>query len=460
MEDVEKLRASNGRVVVILDESHNLNNPRSLRTQLFEEFVNNVRATDTIFASGTAVKAFASELVTLFRIIDPLFTTETETKFKKVFSESRVDNLELLKTRLGQVSFKVEKAAINLASPNLISLPISISDSSKYILDNVVNDMRIYIKERTDHYAELFPDNFKFYNYCISYYEGVIQNNKTALDELRRYKDIIREIRASSFINGELSSFANKVENKSIIPMLKPEDRIRFKEVKTLIKYPKLKVQGEALGRILGKLRVECHRDMAEQIDYRSIIEDSEKKVVIFSSYIDVCQAAVDKLKKDKYDSVSVYGSFTKNLSQAVNSFMTDDTVNPLVATYASLSTAVPLIIANTMVLINAPFRTYIQEQAISRIHRLGQDTAIFVYECYLDTGSEPNLSTRGIDILKWSQEPVSLILGTKSIFDPVDIIDEADGLKISNENYGVEHIETYTHNTSQPKTRYAVDNW
>ena len=460
MEDIEKLKVSDGRVVVILDESHNLNNPKSLRTQLFEKFVVEVKASDTIFASGTAVKALANELVTLFRIIDPLFTAEAEFRFKKVYSQSKVHNLELLKTRLGQVSFKVEKSAINLLAPNLINLPVTIPDGHKYTLDNVVKDMRLYIEDRTDHYAKLLPDNFKFYNYCIDYYEELIRNDRVALTELQQYKNAINEIRVTNFINSELSSFANKIENKSIIPKLKLEDRVRFKEVKTLIKYPKLKVQGEALGRILGKLRMECHRDMAEQIDYNTIIQDAEKKVVIFSSYINVCQSIVDKLRQYQYNSIGVYGVFTKNLTQAVDRFMTDDTINPLVATYASLSTAVPLIIANTMVLINAPFRTYIRDQAISRIHRLGADTPIFIYECYLDTGDEPNLSTRGIDILKWSQEQVSLILGTKSIFEPVDIVDDVEGLNISNESYGVEHIEIYAKLRPSVKKNNILENW
>jgi hypothetical protein len=215
-----------------------------------------------------------------------------------------------------------------------------------------------------------------------------------------------------------------------------------FKEAKTLVKYRSLKIQGECLGRILGRIRIDCHIDMVKHIDFKTIIDEAEKKTVIFSSYIEVCEETLKSLEKDKRKPAKVYGQYTKQLSQTVNTFMTVDDVNPFIATYASLSTAVPLIVANTMILINSPFRAYIQEQAISRIHRLGADTAIFVYECSLDTGDNPNISTRGIDILKWSQDMVKAITGTDSIFETGDIVETVDGLNISTENYDVDVYE------------------
>jgi hypothetical protein len=89
--------------------------------------------------------------------------------------------------------------------------------------------------------------------------------------------------------------------------------------------------------------------------------------------------------------------------------------LNPLLATYASLSTGVRLTIADTMILLNSPFRAYILEQAISRIYRLGQDSQTYVYQCILDTGEVPNISTRSADILAWSTEQVEAIMGIKA---------------------------------------------
>ena len=73
---------------------------------------------------------------------------------------------------------------------------------------------------------------------------------------------------------------------------------------------------------------------------------------------------------------------------------------------------------ADCMILIDAPFRAYILEQAISRIDRLGADTVPHVYTAILKTGEEPNMSSRNVDILKWSMQQVEDIMGIKSPFE------------------------------------------
>ncbi|MFO5701743.1 hypothetical protein ACLBSN_31730, partial [Klebsiella pneumoniae] len=84
-----------------------------------------------------------------------------------------------------------------------------------------------------------------------------------------------------------------------------------------------------------------------------------------------------------------VYGKTNDNLPQIISRFEKDPKLNPLVATYASLSTAVRMTMADTMVTINSPFRHYILEQAIARIYRKGQDSQTVVYQCTLDTEDE-----------------------------------------------------------------------
>lgn len=448
IDDIPKLQSK--RTVLILDESHNLNNPKSLRTQLFLEIVNKLQSEDILFSSGTPIKALGQEAVVLFKAIDPLFTEDVQRRFTKLFGEKTSEaNIELLKIRLGQVSFKVTKAQVNLGAPNMIPLPVKISNNSPYLLSEVSKTMAAYIEERTDYYNKRYKQDLELYNRLVDFYEETIQFDKTALVQLNYYKNSIQRIqeahedRTLHTVTDDMV-FCNKFEKENIIPKLLPDDKERFKEVKTLIKYVSLKIQGEALGRVLGRLRVECHKAMVEGIDFQSIIDESLKKTVVFSSYIEVCQEVVDKTISLGYKPVQVFGSSTKHLSGSVDAFMTNDEVNPLVTTYASLSTAVPLIIANTMILINSPFRAYIQEQAIARIHRLGADTPTFVYECYLDTGEQPNLSTRGIDILQWSRDQVLKITGVKSVYEDSGILETNEGLSVANESLGLLSTEAY----------------
>jgi SNF2 family DNA or RNA helicase len=189
-------------------------------------------------------------------------------------------------------------------------------------------------------------------------------------------------------------------------------DKEKFMHAKTLVKYLKLKVRGECLGRILGRKRINAFRDLVKYINFEPFIETTEKKTVIFTTYTEVVEEVLNNLKNQKYTPLAVYGQFTKDLASIVNKFEKVEEINPLVATYASLSTAVPLIMADTMVIINPPFRQYIMDQTIARIHRLGSTTQTRIFNINLVTGTKPNICSRTVDIMQWSKEQVGAILG------------------------------------------------
>ncbi len=107
--------------------------------------------------------------------------------------------------------------------------------------------------------------------------------------------------------------------------------------------------------------------------------------------------------------------------------------------------------VANTIIMINLPFRSYIKEQAIARINRLKQDTQTYIFEVSLDTGDKPNLSTRTIDILEWSKKQVKSIMGDDGgvnwddISDGSSSNDSSTTITISNESYDIVIKNTYT---------------
>jgi len=451
IEDIE-IHNKSSKILVILDECHNLNEIKSLRTQLFLQLVKELNTNDIIFASGSPIKALGSEVIPLFRAIDPLFNEDAEQRFKKIYTTGSIQNAELLKARLGMVSFKVDKSAIDIDKPNLINQTIKIPNGDKYTLKQIKVVIEKYIAERNTYYDSTYKEDKQFYDECIDVYRSAIikrygtDYRVKEWAEFNQYLDFIEMI-ITAYKSKNLRSvsseieWTNKFERTEITPSLLPENKVRFKHVKSLIKYRGLKIQGEVLGRVVGRIRIEAHVDMVAYIDFETIVGDSEKKTVIFSSYIQVCEAAVEVLKKKGFKPLSVYGQFTKQLASIVASFEKDIELNPLVATYASLSTAVPLVMANTVILINPPFRTYIQEQAISRVHRLGATVPVFVYQTVLDTDSEPNISTRGVDILKWCQEQVSQLTGLEDIFKDATVINEDGSLTIANECLGITEV-------------------
>jgi len=427
--DISSLRSD--KMLLILDESHNFNNHKSLRSQLLIELINRLNIPDVVFASGTPIKALGSEMIVLLQAIDPLFKESEVKAFNKIFGQSaRLQSIELLKVRLGKLSFKVEKTAIKLDAPNLIETVVKSANSKEYTLEVVSAKMKEYVEERTKYYKSRSREDTEGFWRLIDMFK---KNNPAEASNLDLYLTNLNTVisRNGNMLHEivEIVSATNTYE-KVIASSFNTKDRDSFRHLKTLVKYPSLKVQGEALGRILSKERIAAFKEIALNLDLSEIIETSEKKTVIFSTNIEVCEVVYDRLKE--YNPSRVYGNFTKNLNSEVKEFVTGNT-NPMIATYASLSTAVPLISANTVILLNPPFRAYIQDQAISRVHRLGADTSIYVYECRLDTGEEPNLTTRGIDILKWSEEQVFKIMELPSIYTPIS----PDG-KLATEQYDI----------------------
>lgn len=421
-----------GKITVILDESHNLNEETSQQTRNFLEICKLTKSENIVFASGTPIKALGSESITLFTAIDPYFTDEVKVNFKKLYGKDAKKALDVLNNRLNLVSHVIEKSRLKLAPPIMQNIKVKAPGAEAFTLSKIKDEMIAFIEERTQYYQQHRSEYVAYFEKCLKFFEDNTLN-KNSLKSLETYRTYIKRIQTLPLeaVKEEIM-FCNKFEQNDIIPTLPAEWRKDFKEIKTIIKYVALKIQGECLGRILGKRRTECIQLVAKHIDYVGLVESTEKKTLVFTSYVDALKTAKQRCEELELNPIVVFADTNKDLNEIVQQFAKDENLNPLIATYKSLSTAVPLTMADVLVLLNTPFRDYILQQAISRIHRLGSDTQTTVYVALLDTDNEPNLSTRTLDILKWSQDQVSAITGVKSPF-------EVNDSKISLETYQVE---------------------
>lgn len=205
---------------------------------------------------------------------------------------------------------------------------------------------------------------------------------------------------------------ANRME-KDIEKYLIPNMKQGWREVKTIIKYPMLKIIGECLGKVVLGARIACHKDIAMTLDYNEIMSTTLKDTIIFSQYIDVCEAAVWKCTKEGYHPVSVYGDDVKNLNREIDRFKNTD-ANPLIATFKAAGESIPLTNANIVIMLDLPYRMYIFDQAVSRAWRKGQDSVVKVYIPVLDTGDKKNINQRNFDIISFFNEEVERLTGYK----------------------------------------------
>ncbi|QVD49250.1 hypothetical protein LUCX_180 [Xanthomonas phage vB_XciM_LucasX] len=407
-------RKLNGKVTVILDESHNFNEIKSQRTQLFIELCEITKSENVIWASGTPIKALGGECIPLLKTIDPLFDAKAEARFRQIFGINAQRALDILKNRMGFITFKVEKTAVVDNKPTERTIRVKIPNGGDYTLDAVRQRMTAFISERTAYYKKNYKTYEDIYEGCLSHFEATLKDSKdkASFGEYRRQVAVVKRTPDPRF-TGDQMKFCNQYEEKVIMPTLSLADRKAFKGAKSVIKYVNLKVMGEALGSVLGKARSQVHVDMLPHIPFDKIMEEAEKKTVIFTSYVEVVKQLDAQLRKGGHTPMLVYGETNKHLVSNVGAFEDDASVNPLVATYPSLSTAVPLVMADQEIFLNSPFRTHELTQAKARVDRLGQDTPVKFVFILLDTGDEPNISTRSNDILEWSKQQVAAIMGS-----------------------------------------------
>ena len=413
-------KLSSERCTVILDESHNLNEMKSLRTERFVTMCRGMKNSLIVELSGTPMKALGSEAIPLISAIDPLFTEECVEKFKKIYGKEAKAATEILSNRLGIIMYKVNKEESKIEEPVEHTVKIVVKNSDRFTLTAIKKDMSDFITERTNYYTKNKAHFEALYYNALKEFESNGLSKLTKPEQYRQYQQYIKEFVKHGYdpqSSAPKALYCNNFEKKIIEPSLTNESRRNFRSAKAVVKYVNLKIRGECLGTVLSKARVACNRAVLESLNLAALIDGAQKKTLVFTSYVEIVKATEVKLKAQGYSPLTVFAETNNNLPAMVNQFAKDESINPMIATYQSLSTAVPLTMANRVILLNAPFRIHEKEQTVARANRIGQDKTVDVYNILLDTGDEPNISTRSSEIMEWSREQVNAIMG----FDNLD---------------------------------------
>ncbi len=426
MELLDKVKGRN--VGIIVDECHNFTDLSSQRTDILVKFCIDSKSEDILYMSGTPLKAIGHDCIPFIKSVDRFFTLVVEERFKALYGKSVSRAVEVLANRIGLMSFKVEKKVVRPDVPTPVEIPVKIVNGDRYTLTNIRDEVKVFIKERVEYYESQRVNIEQQYAKCME-----IVSDKLGPDKgLKIYKLYVSQIRQGYDPKSmkQEAMYCNKYELKVIIPLLPANLRPIFKDIRSAIKYVDLKIQGEALGRIVGKRRMECNLAIMPHAKLEEIVDRGEKKTVIFSSYVEVANATYKYFKDLGWSPLIVYAETNSQLSEIVKSFEVNEDINPLIATFQSLSTAVPLVMANQVILLDQPFRHYILDQAISRVDRLGQDTEVFVYSPLLDTDGIPNISTRSKDIMEVAKEMVAAIMNKPIIDDIASLEDLTEDLE------------------------------
>lgn len=400
------------RVCFIIDECHDFNNIEAARTKVLVKTCQMFDKRLVLWVSGTPVKAMGSEVIPMLRTIDDYFTVSAEEAFKYIYGSKRTDAIEILSHRMGLIMFEATPPELAKTNPDFFPVPVELSNGEKYTLESVKAEMVKFVKERVEFYSEHGDEFIEDYLRFLEHFQKT-RRTDAEIDEFMLYvhnAELIRDA-YDPVAHKAIAKMCSLYEKEIIEPWLNDKDRKRFRESKSVYKYVNLKIQGECLGRVVGGMRIACAVDIARQVPVENLINNSVKKTIIFTSYVEVVELLGKTLTEKGFSPILVYGKTNKDIDASIAAFRNNEKMNPIVATYDSLSTAIHLVEASTVVAMNVPFRSYEFEQAWRRAARIGQDTPVDVFMFQLDTGNVPNISTRSFDIMKWSQEQVDAIM-------------------------------------------------
>lgn len=388
---------------IIVDESHNFLNINSNRSQNLILLSQKLKCKDILLMSGTPLKALGTEMIPMLTVLDRRFDEDARRIFVSSFGLNSDKALKLFNNRLGILMYrKLKSEVLDLPEKFEINRKIKIPNGNKYTLDNVKILIRNFVEERQQFYRK----NKKLYDDMFD--EVIDYLNNTRLEKTQDYKEYIRIVtilRNNKFLDDlKLIHWVNEYEKKVIIPILPSDLKKKFLLCKSAVKYVSLKIMGEVIGGLLVKLRNEMCQQMILHGKLDDLINESAKKTILFTSYVDCVKLAEDYFNKNGFHSITVYGA-TSDSENVLKQFKENIEINPLIASIQTLSIGVTLTEANTIVFLNKPWRYIEYQQASDRIHRIGQDTEVYIYTLILDTGNRENLSTRMEDIETWSRK-------------------------------------------------------
>ena len=432
-------RKRKGKLKLIIDECHNFNEFKTGRTQRLIELHGQDVFSHCLPMSGTPLKALGREAYTVFCLIDPTFKGRVREKFLEAYGRSRDKLNELLNHRIGRSKFTIASLNGMGDAPPTEKISVKFPGAEAYTLNAIRHEMQLYITDRVRFYNNMMPEFLAFFKEILSRYHEEIRGNKRLEDQLRQYNIIVNRFRRDGFTSWnkedvEDNKFCKAVE-ENIERMLKGKELQDFRNVKSAVKYLNLKLQGEALGNVLGKARMNAIRDTIAHAGLPELIKNVEKKTLIFTSYVDVVKETEHYLAQHGIKSVTIHGENNKFRDALIKQFEADDSIDVCIASFDSLKEGYPMLMCNQTIFMNAPFRDYELTQAIARTWRQGQDSECFFRMVDLDTGNEPNITSRSIDILEWSRDQVNQLLSKQEGHISIGDVDGTEAYAMSFES-------------------------
>lgn len=404
-----------GNIGIIIDEIHYFRSVHAERVKYAEMIAKYTQSVDILTMSGTPIKQAPAELIPLLKLLDPYFDEEAEQIFKKAFGVNTMQLADIVRHRLGMMMYrKTKEEVLDLPEKYEENIMVKVPNGENYTLKKVQQEIKKFIEERKKYYNQSTKQFEQDYLASLKYFTSTAQFNKEDYNKYLKAIETVKKRKYGSWEEkGRIMKEVNLYEKTVILPVLPSELKNRFKKAKSVYKYVDMVILGEVIGNFLTRLRAAMYSEMFKYGPVKEIIQKAIKKTIIFTTFTDVVEAAIKSACDDwNMDPSIIYGKTSKDIPTILKEFKQNPKKNPLICTMQTMATGVTVVEANTVIFVGQGFRSTDKKQAYSRVYRIGQTDDVHIYTLILDTGKEPNLSTRLEDIVSWSQQMFDAVVG------------------------------------------------
>lgn len=410
IEKVYKYIKSDKSTLLVIDECQNYRYITGKRWSQLYQLIQNIydsdnNKLDVLPMSGTPIKAHPSEIVPAMMCIDPLFTEDIAKKYVAAFSINNESAQDIVNQRFKLIIYRKTKAkTLNLPPKHEENVYWKISgDESRFYIETVEKEISDRFDEVFAELKENAADLFVAFEEMVNKYcKGA--NPILKLQYLSFLKNTIVKDKRKYVSEYKMSQFY-EFANKYIRPNIKDKEELKkFNKLETDFVRMRQKAMGIAIGEILPKRREEMFCKLIDDNPDKitEIIDNSIKKVAMFSNSLGVINKLEEYCKSNDIGYVKITGSNAKDRKFLIDKFIYDEECEVLIGTNKTMGVGVTITCANAEIIFGPPWRKADFEQLTDRIHRIGQTTECFIYNVGLET-MEPNLSDRMNTILEWS---------------------------------------------------------
>jgi SNF2 family DNA or RNA helicase len=410
---------------IIIDEAHNIRYMETRRAQDFLRLREACNSQNIVPMSGTPVKAMATEIIPMLVLLDPKFDKEAIAIFSNIYTKYRDYAYSVLRYRMSFVMDRQTKANLTLPPKIIKNVGFKVNDPKPFLIEQIKLDIRANAKKIFEEYNK-DKDTYILYFYnCFSlfYDKGVISEQEMTIvqDLLVKFKSDPPAMLSDKENMAKFDNIYNKCYNwLNKNRYTKTRDKFRDAKNSTIGVY----------RRSLGKAMILYHQRRIDAIkayatenkeEFIKLICDIDKKCILFTTKVEVVSWMSEFLNQNNVGNVMITGE-TKDVTAGVVPFRVQSDIHVLLATIQKLSTGITLTEANVVGFLDLPYRSAEFEQASDRAHRRGQDTTVYVYKMFIDTGEEHNITTHARDIMLWSAELSGEFIGEDKVGDEEDV--------------------------------------